>query len=82
MIPQAYREAHNSLDLSLSNLRGLSHALWRVTFESSAVDADTPDGIAITVLISMIETEIKKAEAIKETAWAAIHEAHQLEGQA
>lgn len=82
MIPHAYREAHSSLDLSLSNLRGLSHALWRITFESTAVDADSQDGIAITVLISLIEAEIKKAEAINETAWAAIHEAHQLEGQA
>lgn len=75
MIPEAYREAHNDVDSSLSDISALVNALYQISTETGCIQANAPDAMSINVLIRTIEAECKKAVAHQEAAWAAICEA-------
>lgn len=74
MIPDAFREAHDAVDSSLSDIAALANALYQISTETGCIQASAPDAKSINVLIRTIEAECKKALNQQTAAWEAIRE--------
>lgn len=72
MIPDPYRHAHDDVDSSLADLKGLTNALCLITTEANHIEGHSREAQSINVLIRTIEAEIEKAEAHQKKAWTAI----------
>lgn len=72
MIPEAYRDAHSDVDIALTDLRGLTRALYTIATTSSCIDETSPDAISFNALIRCIEAKVLEAEALQQRAWDAL----------
>lgn len=75
MIPAAFRNAHEEVDISLSDIAALVNGISVILYSTSCLKEGSLDAQTINVLVRTIEAECEKAVTHQAAAWAVICEA-------